>query len=67
MHYRPIWQRPMSMDKTSFIFSAHSLQTYVDCPRRFELSYIEGLKWPAVEREPVLASERFLENGRAVS
>ncbi|MFK7847482.1 MAG: PD-(D/E)XK nuclease family protein, partial [Rhodothermales bacterium] len=53
-----------SNNKSSPIFSAHSLQTYVDCPRRYELGYLEGLVWPAVEREPVLDSERFLENGR---
>ena len=52
------------MDKQSLIFSANNLQTYVDCARRFELSYLEGLVWPAVEREPVLKSEEFLENGR---
>ncbi len=52
------------MDRQGLIFSAHSLQTYVDCHRRFELSYLEGLVWPAVEREPVLESEKFLENGR---
>lgn len=52
------------MDKQSLIFSANSLQTYVDCARRFELNYLEGLVWPAVESEPVLRSEEFLENGR---
>ncbi len=54
----------LALKKQSLIFSAHSLQTYVDCARRFELSYLDGLVWPAVEREPVLESERFLENGR---
>ncbi len=45
-------------------FSAHSLQAYVDCARRFELSYIEELKWPAVESEPLLQSERHMVDGR---
>lgn len=54
----------ISSNKTSPIFSAHSLQTFADCARRFELTYLEGLVWPAVEREPVLESERFLANGR---
>ena len=45
-------------------FSAHSLQAYVDCARRFELSYLEELKWPAVESEPLLQSERHMADGR---
>ena len=45
-------------------FSAHSLQAYVDCPRRFELSYIEQLKWPALESEPPLENERHMADGR---
>lgn len=52
------------MDKKALVFSAHSLQTYVDCARRFELSYLDGLVWPAVESEPLLESEAFLRNGR---
>ena len=42
----------------SFIFSQSSLQYYFDCPRRFQLRYIEHLAWPAVETEPVLENER---------
>jgi len=45
-------------------YSAHSLQAYVDCARRFELSYLEELKWPAVESEPLLQSERHMTDGR---
>ena len=45
-------------------FSAHSLQAYVDCARRFELSYLDELKWPAVESEPLLQSERHMVDGR---
>jgi len=45
-------------------FSAHSLQAYVDCARRYELSYLEELKWPAVESEPLLQSERHMVDGR---
>ncbi len=48
----------------NIVFSANSLQTFVDCERRFELNYVRGLKWPAVEAEPVLNSETHLENGR---
>jgi len=41
----------------SFIFSQSSLQDYSDCCRRFQLRYIEQLKWPAVENAPVLENE----------
>lgn len=41
----------------TFIFSQSSLQDYFDCPRRFQLRYIEHLAWPAVETEPVLENE----------
>ena len=44
-------------------FSAYSLQAYVDCARRFELSYLERLKWPTVESEPPLERERHLLDG----
>lgn len=45
-------------------FSAQTLQAYVDCARRFELSSLEQLKWPAVESEPLLQSERHMVDGR---
>ncbi len=41
-----------------FTFSQSSLQDYADCPRRFQLRYIEQLRWPAVESEPVLENEQ---------
>jgi CRISPR/Cas system-associated exonuclease Cas4 (RecB family) len=41
-----------------FTFSQSSLQDYNDCNRRFQLRYIEQLKWPAVESAPVLENER---------
>lgn len=46
-----------------FTFSQSSLQDYVDCPRRFELRYIEKLDWPAVEAEPVAENERRMADG----
>lgn len=41
-----------------FLFSQSSLQDYTDCPRRFELRYIDQVLWPAVETAPVLENER---------
>jgi hypothetical protein len=46
-----------------FTFSQNNLQTFVDCPRRFELAYIKQQRWPAVQVEPVLEHERHLEMG----
>lgn len=54
----------MPRNKEELIFSANSLQTFSDCERRFELKYLEELRWPAVEAEPVLKSEHFLADGR---
>jgi CRISPR/Cas system-associated exonuclease Cas4 (RecB family) len=48
----------------SFTFSQSSLQDYYDCPRRFQLRYIEQLKWPAVETEPILENERHQQEGQ---
>jgi hypothetical protein len=47
----------------NFQFSQGSLQDYVDCPRRFQLKYIEKLTWPALEIEPALESENHLQQG----
>lgn len=51
-------------DRSKLIFSAHSLQAFADCERRFELQYIDELVWPAVETEPVLKSEQYMADGR---
>ena len=50
---------------TDFQFSQGSLQDYVDCPRRFQLRYIQRLAWPAVQAEPVLENERHFQQGTA--
>lgn len=31
----------------NFVFTQSNLQDYVDCPRRFELRYLMGVRWPA--------------------
>ena len=49
----------------NFQFSQGSLQNYVDCPRQFQLKYIEQLTWPATEAEPALENEIFLQQGTA--
>ena len=54
----------MPRNKKELTFSAKNLQAFADCERRFELGYLEELKWPAIETEPVLQSEQFLANGR---
>jgi len=48
-----------------FQFSQASLQDYVDCPRRFELRYVRGVAWPAIEAEPFLEHEQHLQQGQA--
>ncbi len=47
----------------NFAFSQNNLQDYVDCPRRFELRYLQKLAWPAIQSEPVLALERHMQLG----
>lgn len=52
---------PLSND---FIFSAQKLQDFVDCPRRFDLRYVQNLQWPAQETKPYLAYEEHLALGK---
>lgn len=44
-----------------FQFSASNLQDFVDCPRRFYLRYVRGLRYPAAEAEPLRAFEQHVE------
>lgn len=49
---------------TGFVFSQSSLQDYVECRRRFLLRYLLRLAWPALQSEPVLESERRMQQGQ---
>mgnify|MGYP001174005212 FL=1 len=46
-----------------FRFSQTNLQDFVECPRRFQLRYVEGQPWPVVQSQPVLERERHVELG----
>ena len=46
-----------------FQFSQSSLQDYVDCQRRFQLRYIQQRAWPALEAEPAMDNELFMQRG----
>ncbi len=48
---------------SDFHFSQGSLQDFVDCPRRFQLRYLERIAWPAVQAEPILENERHIQQG----
>ena len=43
--------------------SQSSLQDYNDCPRRFELRYLQRLAYPAIETEPALENEKHQREG----
>jgi CRISPR/Cas system-associated exonuclease Cas4 (RecB family) len=43
--------------------SQSSLQDYADCPRRFQLRYLDRLVYPAVEAEPALENEKHQQEG----
>ena len=47
----------------NFQFSQASLQDFMDCRRRFQLRYLQHVVWPAVESEPILENERYLQQG----
>jgi len=47
----------------NFQFSQSSLKDFVDCPRRFQLKYIQQLSWPAVDVEPARENEIYMQLG----
>ncbi len=47
----------------TFAFTQSSLQAFVDCPRRFWLTYVARLPWPAEEAAPMDERERLLQWG----
>jgi hypothetical protein len=50
---------------SDFSLSQSSLQTYSDCKRRFWLTYIRQLPWPAVEVTPIQEHETMMRLGKA--
>lgn len=49
---------------TPLVYSAHSLQAFVDCERRFDLHFLRKMSWPAIPADPPLAHERLMADGR---
>jgi CRISPR/Cas system-associated exonuclease Cas4 (RecB family) len=48
-----------------FVFSQSSMQDYRDCPRRFQLRYLERRRWPAPQTSDALDLERWMQQGYA--
>jgi CRISPR/Cas system-associated exonuclease Cas4 (RecB family) len=46
-----------------FEFSQSSLQDFVDCPRRFQLRYLQHVSWPAIQAEPARENEQHIQRG----
>ncbi len=47
------------------VFSQSSLQDYQDCPRRFQLRYLQRRRWPAPETSDALEFEHYMQQGYA--
>lgn len=61
----PISQSPNLELPAAFAFSQSSLQAFEDCPRRFWLTYVQQLPWPALEVSPIQEHERLMRLGEA--
>lgn len=46
-----------------FQFTQSNLQDYVDCARRFDLKYLQALKFPAIEEAPIAEREQRMRQG----
>lgn len=57
-----MWQNK-DMPASLNTLSQSSLQDYHDCPRRFELRYLQQLAYPAIEAEPALENEQHQKEG----
>lgn len=56
-------QSSISTLPSSFVFSQSSLQDYVDCARRFQLRYVQRRVWPALESQPAMDNELYMQRG----
>jgi predicted RecB family nuclease len=61
--YEPLIAEPVGKLRPEFVFSQSSLQDYVDCARRFELRFLQQLRWPAIESEPIQTHEEHMRLG----
>ncbi|MEI8130783.1 MAG: PD-(D/E)XK nuclease family protein [Leptolinea sp.] len=46
-----------------FAFTQNNLQDFIDCPRRFQLKYVQHITWPAPISEPVEEQNRLIQLG----
>ena len=46
-----------------FVFSQSALEAYRECPRRFELRFIQDLRWPGLETQDAIEHEAQIERG----
>ncbi len=47
----------------NFQFSQSNLSDFTNCARRFQLKYLDKLRWPAIESEPVQEAEMLAQQG----
>jgi CRISPR/Cas system-associated exonuclease Cas4 (RecB family) len=64
---RDLFERDDSPQVTAlpadFVFSQSSLQAYVDCKRRFWLTYLNRIPWPSAPASPLREFEQFIRLG----
>jgi hypothetical protein len=47
----------------AFVFSQSALQDYAECQRRFQLRYLQQVRWPAPQTEPIQENEQHIQRG----